>query len=112
MLCCVLLLALTTSYSPIHAQTPRTPTETMREFYRMMREKKFREAFGISIYRPAIEGLSTQEFEDLRPDFEKMAVAVSEKIPAQVDISGEQISGDIATVFIKVLDPEGKEKVE
>ena len=84
----------------------------MRDFYRMMREKKFREAFAISIYRPAIEGLSTQEFEDLRPDFEKMAIAVSEKIPAQVDISGEQISGDIATVFVKVMDAEGKEKVE
>jgi hypothetical protein len=84
----------------------------MREFYRMMREKKFREAFGISIYRLALEGLSTQEFEDLRPDFEKMAVAVSEKIPAQVDISGEQISGDVATVFVKVLDAEGKEKIE
>jgi hypothetical protein len=110
MLCCVLLLAVTT---PGLAQsTQRTPTETMRDFYRMMREKKFREAFGISIYRPAIEGLSTQEFEDLRPDFEKMAVAVSEKIPSQVDITGEQISGDVATVFVKVLDAEGKEKVE
>jgi len=84
----------------------------MREFYRMMREKKFREAFGISIYRPAIDGLSTQEFEDLRPDFEKMAIAVSEKIPEKIDITGEQISGDVATVFVKVLDAEGKEKVE
>jgi hypothetical protein len=92
--------------------TPRTPTETMREFYRLMREKKFREAFGMSIYRPAIEGLSAQEFDDLRPDFEKMAVAVSEKIPATVDISGEQISGDVATVFVKVVDADGKEKVE
>lgn len=110
MLCCALLLAVTTVG---FAQSPqRSPTETMRDFYRMMREKKFREAFGISIYRPAIEGLSTQEFEDLRPDFEKMAVAVSEKIPAQVDISGEQISGDVATVFVKVMDAEGKEKVE
>lgn len=110
MLCCALLLAVSTAGL---AQSPqRSPTETMRDFYRMMREKKFREAFGISIYRPAIEGLSTQEFEDLRPDFEKMAVAVSEKIPAQVDITGEQISGDVATVFVKVMDAEGKEKVE
>jgi hypothetical protein len=92
--------------------TPRTPTETMREFYRLMREKKFREAFGMSIYRPAIEGLTAQEFDDLRPDFEKMAVAVSEKIPATVDITGEQISGDVATVFVKVVDADGKEKVE
>ena len=92
--------------------TPRTPTDTMREFYRLMREKKFREAFGMSIYRPAIEGLSAQEFEDLRPDFEKMAVAVSEKIPATVDITGEQISGDAATVFVRVTDADGKEKIE
>ena len=110
MLGCALLLAVTTA--GLAQSTQRSPTETMRDFYRMMREKKFREAFGISIYRPAIEGLSTQEFEDLRPDFEKMAVAVSEKIPAQVDISGEQISGDVATVFVKVMDAEGKEKVE
>ena len=110
MLCCALLLAVTT---PGLAQsTQRSPTETMREFYRMMREKKFREAFGISIYRPAIDGLSAQEFDDLRPDFEKMAVAVSEKIPDKVDISGEQISGDVATVFVRVQDAEGKEKVE
>jgi Domain of unknown function (DUF4878) len=95
------------------AQTPpRSPTETVREFYRMMREKKFREAFGLSIYRPAIESLSAQEFEDLRPDFDKMAIAVSEKIPEKVDITGEQISGDAATVFVKVLDAEGKEKIE
>jgi len=91
---------------------PRTPTDTMREFYRLMREKKFREAFGMSIYRPAIEGLSAQEFEDLRPDFEKMALAVSEKIPATVDITGEQISGDVATVFVKVVDADNKEKIE
>ena len=84
----------------------------MRDFYRMMREKKFREAFGISIYRQAIEGLSTQEYDDLKPDFDKMAVAVSEKIPEKIDITGEQISGDVATVFVKVVDADGKEKVE
>ena len=109
---CLFLISLTSGASIGLAQAPRTPTETMREFYRMMREKKFREAFGLSIYRDAIEGLSTQEFEDLRPDFERMAIAVSEKIPDKVDITGEQISGDSATVFVKVLDADGKEKVE
>ncbi len=109
---CLLLTAILSAASTALAQAQRSPTETMREFYRMMREKKFREAFGISIYRPAIEGLSAQEFEDLRPDFEKMAIAVSEKIPAKVDITGEQISGDTATVFVKVLDADGKETVE
>lgn len=108
----VLLIAL--AGSVVLAQNPpaRSPTETMRLFYQLMREKKFREAFVLSIYRPAIESLSQQEFEDLRPDFEKMALAVSEKIPEKIDISGEQISGDTATVFVKVLDADGKEKVE
>ena len=108
MLCCALLLALLT---PSLAQT-RTPTETVREFYRMMREKKFREAFGMSIYRPALEGLTAQEFEDLRPDFERVAIAIIEKIPEKTEITGEQISGDTATVFVKMLDADGKEKVE
>ena len=109
----VLLIVLAGSMA-IMAQNPpaRSPTETTRLFYQMMREKKFREAFALSIYRPAIDGLSPQEFEELRPDFEKMAVAVSEKIPEKIDVSGEQISGDAATVFVKVLDPDGKEKVE
>ena len=108
MLCCALLLAL---FTPSLGQT-RTPTETVREFYKMMREKKFREAFGISIYRPALEGLSAQEFEDLRPDFERVAIAIIEKIPEKTEITGEQISGDTATVFVKMLDADGKEKVE
>jgi len=73
-----------------------------------MREKRFREAFAMSIYKPAIEPLRPQEFEDLRPDFEKMAAAIPEK----VDIKGEQISGDAATVFVKVKDEENKEQAE
>ena len=108
----LLLTVLLLGSSSSLAQTPRTPTETMRQFYQMMREKKYREAFAISIYRPAIEGLSTQEYEDLKPDFDKMAIAVSEKIPEKVDITGEQISGDAATVFVKVIDPDGKEQIE
>jgi len=108
----LLILLLLGSSLALAQTTPRTPTETLREFYRLMREKQFREAFGLSIYRPAIEGLSAQEFEDLRPDFEKMAIAVSEKIPDKIDVSGEQISGDTATVFVKVVDGDGKEKIE
>ena len=109
-----LLLLIVLAGSVVLAQNPpaRSPTETTRLFYQMMREKKFREAFELSIYRPAIDALSPQEFEELRPDFEKMALAVSEKIPDKIDVSGEQISGDVATVFVKVLDADGKEKVE
>lgn len=76
----------------------RTPTETVREFYKLMHERKFREAFALSIYRPAIEPLSAEEFEELRPDFERMAAAIPEKI----EVNGEQTSGDTATVFVKI----------
>jgi len=110
--CLLLLIALTAAPTVLGQNTPKSPTETVRLFYQLMREKKFREAFALSIYRSALEGLSTKEFEDLRPDFEKMAVVVSEKIPAQIDVSGEQISGDQATVFVKVIDADGKETVE
>lgn len=108
LLCLLLLVAVTAAAQ----NTPRTPIETTREFYRMMREKKYREAFAMSIYQPAMEGLTAQEFEDLRPDFDRMAQAITEKLPATIDINGEQISGDLATVFVKVLDAEGKEKIE
>lgn len=77
----------------------RTPTETVREFYKALREKRFREALMISVYRPAIEGLSAAEIEELRPDFEKMA-AGAEKI----EVKGEQLSGETATVFVKMTD--------
>lgn len=123
------------------AQKPqRSPSDTVREFYKAMREKRFREAFALSIYkaaiyglsdqefqslrpqfknlkdkefealRPTYRGLSVQEFEDLRPDFDNMAAA----IPDKVEINGEQISGDIATVFVKVNNgdsPNGLEPV-
>jgi len=109
----LLLLIVLAGSSTTLAQNPqRSPTETTRLFYQMLREKKFREAFALSTYKPAIEPLTQQEFEDFRPDFERMAVAINEKIAQNVDVSGEQISGDTATVFLKVLDADGKEKVE
>jgi hypothetical protein len=101
------LAQLTPSQAPV-----RSPSDTVREFYKAMREKRFREAFALSIYKPAIDPLKPQEFEDLRPDFERIALAVGEKIPGEVNITGEQISGDDATVFLKILDAEGKEKLE
>src|ERR1700730_7738654 len=79
-------------------QVQRSPSDTVREFYKAMREKRFSEAFAMSIYKPAIAGLKPQEFEDLRPDFNNMAAA----IPDKVEINGEQISGTSATVFVKV----------
>lgn len=86
----------------------RTPTETVREFYKRMRERKFVEAFQLTIYTPAIQGLSGEELEELRPDFERMAAAIPEKI----EVSGEQTSGDIATVFVKIADADKTAQAE
>jgi hypothetical protein len=107
-----LLLLVPLFFSTAAAQAARTPTEVTREFYRFMRDKKFREAFAISIYHYALEGLSQQEFDDLQPDFEKMASAIGEGIQSPGFITGEQISGDTAAVFLRVPSPDGKEKTE
>lgn len=105
----LLLLAFANADVTALAQTPaRTPTEAVREFYKALRERRFREAFAMSIYKPAVEGLSAADFEELRPDFEKMAAAVPEK----VEISGEQISGDTATVFMKTSGDDAAAKSE
>ena len=95
---------------PVISQQPlvRSPSDTVREFYKAMREKRFREAFALSIYKPAIDPLKPQEFEDLRPDFEKMAAI----LPDQVNLGGEQISGDLATVFVKVKEGDKPEQLE
>jgi hypothetical protein len=86
------------------AQTkPRSPSDTVREFYKAMHEKRFREAFALSIYKPAIEGLKPEQFEDLRPDFDNMAAA----IPDNVEINGEQVSGETASVFVRVPGTDG-----
>jgi hypothetical protein len=80
------------------AARPQTPSETVRAFYAALRERRLRDAFALSIYKPAVEPLSAEEFEELRPEFEKLGEAVPEKI----EINGEQISGDRATVFARV----------
>jgi len=78
--------------------TPRTPADVVREFYKAMREHRYRDAFSLTSYKPAVEGLNAEEMELLRPGFEEKAAT----IPETVDITGEQISGNNATVFVKV----------
>ncbi len=95
-LACILTLLTAT---PFIAQQPqRSPSDVVREFYKAMHEKRFKDAFALSIYKPAIDGLKPEEFDDLRSDFDKMAAAIPEK----VEVTGEQISGDEAAVFVKV----------
>lgn len=98
---CALIIT-TFSFANTRAQTATTnaatPSNTVRAFYAALRERRFRAAFMMSVYRPAVENLSDAEFADLRPDFEKIAANVPEKI----EITGEQVSGEMATVFLKL----------
>lgn len=77
-----------------------TPSKTALEFYKLMREKKFMEAFSMTIYKPALEGLTAEEMEDLRPDLE----ALASNVPENVEAVREEINGDSAIVFVRVQD--------
>src|SRR2546423_13430297 len=80
------------------AQTQRSPSDVVREFYKAMREHRFKDAWAMTIYKPAVEDLTNEEMEDLKPDFEMKAA----QVPEQVEITGERIQGNIATVFVKI----------
>src|SRR5438552_18069103 len=86
------------SSSAVLAQTQHSPSDVVREFYKAMREHRFKDAWSVTIYKPAVEGLTAEEMEELRPGFEDEAA----HIPPQIEITGEQINGHIATVFVKV----------
>jgi len=96
----LLIFAVTLCVAMTHAQnnSVRSPSDTVREFYKAMREHRFKDAWALTIYKSAVETLTPEEMEDLRPDFEERAA----KIPEQVEITGEQINGNNATVFVKV----------
>src|SRR5438445_11650150 len=73
---------------------PNGPADTVRAFYKLLREKKFREAIFLTNLRPAIEGLTDTELKDFSLDFEQIAGQVA----AEVEINGEIVTGDKATV--------------
>jgi len=81
-----------------NAQTPRTPSDVVRDFYKAMREHRFKDAWSMSVYKPAVDGLTADEMEDLRPFFEAQAAA----IPEQLQIDTERISGNTAQVFVRL----------
>ena len=94
------------------AAPQRSPSDTVREFYKAMREKRFRDAWALSIYQPAVEGLTQEEWNELLPDFEKTALAVTQKVPANLQITNEVVSGDTAVVTIKIKDADEKEELQ
>ena len=97
----ILIPILVLAFLPgVVAQKPaeRGPTDVVREFYKAMRERRFKEAWSLTIYKAAVQDLTAEEMEDLRPTFESRAAAV----PEQIEVTGERIQGNIATVFVKV----------
>lgn len=76
-----------------------SPSDAVRRFYKALSEKRFRDALMMSVYAQAIEGLSNKDFDELRPDFENLATGAE-----KIEIKGEQVSGEQATVFVKLKD--------
>ncbi len=74
-----------------------SPADTVIGFYRALKEKRYVEGFRRSVYRNAVEGLTPAELKDLEPDFARTFAA----IPDKIESSGEQISGEAATVSLK-----------
>ncbi len=79
-------------------KTVETPSSTVRKFYELLRHKQYLEGFSISVYRTALEGLKEEELQELVPEFERLASG----LPDLVQIEGEQISGDRASVFVRL----------
>jgi PBP1b-binding outer membrane lipoprotein LpoB len=84
---------------------PNSPADTVRSFYKNLREKKFREAIFLTNLRPAIEGLTENELKDLEVDFASLA----QQVPAEIEINGEIISGEKAAVTAKLPDGEANQ---
>lgn len=72
-------------------------------FYRALKAKNYIEGFRYSVYWGAVEGLSEEELRDLEPDFARTFSA----IPDNIESRGEQITGNLAVVYMKF---EGIEK--
>ncbi len=98
------------AWTSLYAQTPKTsatapttaagtPSEAVRQFYKALNERRFRDALMMSAFRPAVEGLTQAEMDELKPDFEKMAIGAD-----KIQVTGEQVSGDRASVFVKLLE--------
>ncbi|MEP6944899.1 MAG: hypothetical protein ABJA02_03210 [Acidobacteriota bacterium] len=85
------------------------PADTVRAFYQLLRENKFRDAIFLTNLRPAIEGLTATELADFSLDF----AALAGEVPAQIEINGEIISGDNATVTANFpADEDGKKETQ
>lgn len=97
LLLCTLCLLATRSW-PAQTDKAGSPSFVVKSFYELLRTKRYADGFRLSIYAVALEGLSANELRELEPDFERLAAT----LPAEVEIRGEEISDDKATVFVKL----------
>ena len=74
------------------------PSNTVKVFYKRLRENRFRDALALTNLKAAVEGLSDKEVADLGVDFGKLAGMVPENMP----INGEIVSENDATVTINM----------
>ncbi|MCB1024052.1 MAG: hypothetical protein KDB79_06675 [Acidobacteria bacterium] len=76
--------------------------DTVRVFYKRLREKKFRDAMMMTNLSPAVKGLTDNEMKDLGVDFGFLAQNVPESMP----INGEIVTGKTATVTVQLPNEE------
>lgn len=81
---------------------PNSPADAVRTFYAHLRERRFREAMMMTNLRLAVENLTETELEDFNADFEPLA----RQVPADIQISGEIVTGEEATVTAKMPNEE------
>ena len=79
-----------------------SPADAVRMFYKNLRERRFREAMMMTNVRPAIEGLTDAEMQDLSMDFEPIA----KQVPPDIQINGEIVTGNTASVTAKMPNDE------
>lgn len=80
------------------AQSDDSPSLIVKQFYQYLRAHRYVEGFRLSVYSAAIEGLSEEEMRNLEPEFTRIASG----LPAEIETRGEQISGEEATVFVRL----------
>jgi hypothetical protein len=89
------------------APVASTPSEVVRAYYTALQEARVLDAMMMSILRPAVEALSAAELQEFQADFAQVAP----QAPKDYEITGEQVSGEEATIFVRT--GEGKNlKVE
>src|SRR5215467_6447098 len=82
----------------LYPQAQHSPSDVVREFYKAMREHRFKDAWAMTVYKRPVDSLSHDEMKDLQPFFE----AQSAPVPAQIQIDSEKISGNTAQVFVQL----------